>query len=46
VRGFSRDAEDCWPMTKTFQLLIVLLVGSILIVGVVDVGVDLLTRQF
>jgi hypothetical protein len=33
-------------MTKTFQLLIVLLVGSILIVGVVDVGVDLLTRQF
>jgi hypothetical protein len=32
-------------MTKqTIQLLVVLLVGSILIVAVVDLGVDLLTR--
>jgi hypothetical protein len=32
-------------MTKqTFQLLVVLMVGSILLVAVVDLGVDLLMR--
>jgi hypothetical protein len=37
--------EDDAPMTKqTFQLLVVLMVGSILLVAVVDLGVDLLMR--